>query len=512
VVASPVRRVNRALDDRLGSQSFLRNALDHIFPDNWSFMLGEVAFYCFIILVVSGVYLTFYFDPSDTEVVYHGSYAPLHGQTVSLAYQSAVRLSLDVKGGLVFRQVHHWAADLFIAAIACHLARIFFTGAFRKPRDINWLVGVTLLLFSIFNGYTGYSMPEDLLSGSGLRIAFSLAEGIPVVGPWLAYLLFGGQYPSVALDHRLYVSHVFIVPVILFGLLGLHLALIWRQKHAQFPGPGRTQRKLVGSQLWPTYAARSIGLFAAVVGVLTLLGGLAEINPIWLYGPWKPDTTSAGSEPDWYVGWLIGALRLFPGWRIHLPGGYTVSETFWPGVFLPLATFALLYAWPWLERWWTNDLMSHNLLDRPRDRPGRTAIGAGFFTFYFFLLVAGAQDQLAKWMRTPQPPLTLALRGLTLLAPFAVAAITYRLCRDLARGGPPAVGEPPEGSEHSATPPTERYLPVPDLRAGPEHDGRLVPPRHRLRTVGLGAASLGAAALAVRRRRSARKPTRRGRR
>lgn len=457
---APARRlkpVNRFFDERLGSQSFLKSALDHIFPDNWSFMLGEVAFYCFVLLVLSGVYLSFFFDPSDTQVVYHGPYMPLHGVSMSSAYQSAVRISLEVRAGLLFRQVHHWAADVFIAAIIVHMCRIFFTGAFRKPRDINWLVGLTMLLLSLFNGFTGYSLPDDLMSGLGLRIAYSIALSVPVVGNWLAYLLFGGQFPSDQLEHRLFLAHILVVPALIGALLAVHLALIWHQKHTQFPGRGRSDRRLVGSQLWPTYAARSMGLFFFVTGVIFILGAAVQINPIWLYGPYQPYSASIFAQPDWYVGWLEGALRLFPAWRLHI-FGYTVSEVFWPAVALPITTFIVLYCWPWAERRVTGDRLSHNLLDRPRERPGRTAFGAAALSLYIMLTIAGAQDIFASGLGTSQPPVTLTLRALTAFVPMFVGAATWHICRGLPDPRSLTSGEPPEGPAGSGALPVEAYL------------------------------------------------------
>lgn len=501
--ASIIRRANAALDERVGSQSFMREAFDHIFPDNWSFMLGELAMYLYLILVASGVYLTFFFDPSDTTVVYKGSYLPLRGLSMSAAYESTVRLSLDVRAGLFFRQVHHWAADLFLIAILLHLCRIFFTGAFRKPRDINWMIGLSLLTLSMFNGFTGYSLPDDLLSGLGLRIAYSIALSVPVIGNWLAYLLFGGQFPSDQLTHRLFIAHVLIIPALITGLLGIHLALIWRQKHSQFPGEGRSERRIVGSQLWPTYAARSMALLCMVVAVVGFLGGVAQVNPIWLYGPYKPYSASSGAQPDWYVGWLEGSLRLFPGWPLHL-FGYTVSELFWPAVFLPIATFSVLYAWPALERRFSSDLVSHNLLDRPRDRPVRTAIGVGGLTFYAVLFAAGGQDLIAFLLQTTQPPVTLTLRGMAIGLPIVTSAITWKVCRDLSASGRLLPSEPPEGPKTAATPPSARYVPA---RARYERMPSEVPPagtrRRTRRALGAGLAvglGLGSAVLGARRR------------
>src|SRR5437870_8250649 len=188
----------------------------------------------------------------------------------------------------------------------------------------------------------------------------------------MAFLIFGGEFPAYAIIHRLFVVHVLIVPAAIVALLGAHLGILWRQKHTQFRGPGRTEHNVVGSHLWPTYAIRSLGLFSAVFAVLAGLGGLAQINPIWLYGPFRPSAVSTAAQPDWYVGWLEGALRLFPGWRITIAHRWTISEVFWPGIFLPGVTFTLLYMWPFIEARVTGDHAEHHLLDHARDRPVRS--------------------------------------------------------------------------------------------------------------------------------------------
>ena len=428
------KRLARWFDDRLGASSFARSALNKVFPDHWSFMLGEIALYAFVVLVLTGTYLAFFFSTGTQEVVYHGSYVPLRGVHMSEAYASVVRLSFDVRAGLVMRQTHHWAANLFVAAIVLHLCRIFFTGAFRRPREINWIIGVTLLLLGIFNGFSGYSMPDDLLSGTGLRIAYSIALSIPLVGTWIAFLTFGGEFPADQIIHRLFILHVFIVPALLATLIGVHLALIWHQKHTQFPGKGRTESNVVGSRLYPTYTAKSVGLFFAVAAVLAGMGGLFQINPIWLYGPFEPSSVLSPAQPDWYLGWLEGALRIFPNWEIRV-GGLAIPNPFYPAVLLPGVTFAVLYAWPFLEARFTGDRMAHNLLDRPSDRPVRTAFGAMALTFYALLLFAGSNDLIARLARVSVSGVTWTFRILVITVPFIVFFVVYRLMLGVKRSG-----------------------------------------------------------------------------
>ena len=199
--AKPARpsRIGAAVnyaDERLGLGGALRKNLRKVFTDHWSFLISEVALWCFLILLATGTWLTFFFEPSQAAVVYQGSYEPLQAVTMSRAYASSLDLSFDVRAGLVMRQMHHWAALVFVAAIVVHMCRVFFTGGFRRPRELNWLVGVTLLILSIANGFFGYSLLDDLLSGTGVRVAYSIALSVPVAGEWLAFLFFGGEFPN----------------------------------------------------------------------------------------------------------------------------------------------------------------------------------------------------------------------------------------------------------------------------------------------------------------------------
>ncbi len=325
-----------------------RKTLDKVFPDHWSFLLGEVSLYCFVVLVLTGIYLSFFFSPSTSVVTYDGSYGPLRGVEMSQAYESAIRISFDVRAGMVMRQIHHWAALLFIAAIIAHLARIFFTGAFRRPRELNWMIGVTLLVLAMINGFAGYSLLDDQLSGTGLRIANAIILSVPIVGTWVSSLLFGGPYPGPEMLQRLFVAHILLIPAVIGVLIAVHLALVIRHKHTQYPGPGKREDNVVGQRLWPTYTAKAGGLFFLVASVLAALGGLAQINAIWVTGPYRGADVSSASQPDWYMGWTEGGLRLMPPWEIRA-FGFQIPNPFFPGVLLPSIVFGILYVWPFIE-------------------------------------------------------------------------------------------------------------------------------------------------------------------
>jgi ubiquinol-cytochrome c reductase cytochrome b subunit len=410
----------------------VRKALHYIFPDHWSFMLGEIALYAFVVLVATGIYLTLYFEPSNRMTVYSGGYAPLHGLEVSQAFDSVMRISFDTSAGLLIRQTHHWAADVFIAAITVHLLRVFFTGAFRKPRDINWMVGVTMLMLALLEGFFGYSLIDDLLSGMGLAIAYSVFMSIPLIGANITFLFFGGQFPTGHdLFPRMYVLHVFILPIAIATLIAIHLAIITRQHHSQFPGPGRTERNVVGTPMWPGYALRSIGLALAVAGVLFLLGGLVQINPIWEWGPYHTYLSTNAAQPDWYLGWLIGALRLVVPFEPRLGDVTLVPNPFWGGALFPLLVFAFLYAWPAIERRMTGDYHRHELLDRPRDNPWRTAVGAGAFTWVAIVFLAGSLDRIYYMLNVPYEGQVWFWRFAMFVVPAIVFLIVRRVCRDL---------------------------------------------------------------------------------
>jgi quinol---cytochrome-c reductase cytochrome b subunit len=420
------------VDDRLGSSSWLRSAMDKIFPDHWSFMVGEIAMYTFVILIATGIYLALFYKASDAIVIYHGVYKPLDGQAVTEAYASTINLSFGVRAGLVMRQAHHWAALIFLAAIAFHMCRVFFTGAFRRPREINWVIGVTLLTLAMLEGFSGYSLPDDLLSGSGLRVVFSIVESIPFVGVWLAFAVWGGNFPGTLFFGRLFVIHEFLFPLLLAGLLGGHLAILWRQTHTDFPGPGKTERNIVGSRLWPQYTVKSTALLMFIAAVIFGLGGLIQINPIWLYGPYEAARSSAGTQPDWYVGWLDGALRLWPHWEFRSLG-HELANPFFPGLLLPGIVFTVIYAWPWIDKRIYSDYGHHNLLDRPRDKPLRTAIGVAALIFFTDLTLASATDVIGTGLHISFELLIEILQYGSFIGPIVGLFVAYEVCLLLQR-------------------------------------------------------------------------------
>jgi ubiquinol-cytochrome c reductase cytochrome b subunit len=427
-----VARMTESVDDRYHPAQGVRKAVNKVFPGHFSFLLGEIALYSFVVLVLSGTYLALWFDPSMAEVTYHGVFSDLRGAEMSRAFASTMDISFEVRGGLFARQVHHWAALLFLAAMTIHMLRIFFTGAFRKPREGNWLIGATLLMFGILEGFMGYSLGDDLLSGTGLRIGASIMMSVPVIGTWLQWLVFGGEYPGHVIIPRLFTAHVLLVPGVILALIAVHLAFVWFQKHTQFPGRGRTERNVTGTRMVPTFAVHSISLMTGVVGVLCLLGGLAQINPIWHYGPYQPALGTIGAQPDWYMGFVEGALRLWPPTPITL-GRYIVPEQFWPAVVIPLGMVLTLMAYPFLERKLTGDHRQHNLLQRPRDNPGRTAVGMMGLVFYFVLFLAGGDDVIGYWLKVPIEELVWIGRIGVLVLPAAVFVLTYRICVRLQR-------------------------------------------------------------------------------
>ncbi|MEV4785199.1 cytochrome bc1 complex cytochrome b subunit [Streptomyces tuirus] len=419
-------------DGRLGLYGLAKANMRKVFPDHWSFMLGEVTLYSFVVLILTGVYLTLFFEPSMQEVVYNGSYTELNGVLMSKAFESTLDISFDVRGGLLIRQIHHWAALVFITGMLVHMMRVFFTGAFRKPRELNWLFGWTLLMLGIITGLTGYSLPDDLLSGTGIRFAQGAILSIPIVGTYLSFFLFGGEFPGEDIISRLYPVHILLLPGIMLGLVTAHLILVFYHKHTQFPGPGRKERSVVGMPFLPVYMAKAGGFFFLVFGVLTVMGAIAQINPVWAFGPYRPDLVTTGAQPDWYLGFSEGLIRVMPGWEINFWGHTLVLGVFIPFSLFPLILLALgLY--PFLEAWITGDRREHHILDRPRNAPVRTGLGVAWLTLYAVLLIGGGNDIVATHLHLSINVITWFVRIGVFVLPVVAFIVTKKICMGLQR-------------------------------------------------------------------------------
>jgi ubiquinol-cytochrome c reductase cytochrome b subunit len=425
-------RVADWADGRLGIYSLAKSNMRKIFPDHWSFMLGEVALYSFIIIILTGVYLTLFFHPSMAEVTYHGSYVPMHGVRMTQAFESTLDISFDVRGGLLIRQIHHWAALVFLAAMMVHMMRVFFTGAFRKPREINWLFGFLLFVLGMFTGFTGYSLPDDLLSGTGVRFIEGVILAMPLVGSYLQMFIFGGEFPGHDIIPRFFTVHVLLLPGIMLGLLVAHLILVFYHKHTQYPGAGKTNKNVVGMPLLPIYMAKAGGFFFLVFGVISVIAAIASINPVWAIGPYRPDQVSTGAQPDWYMGFAEGLVRVMPGWEWNF-WGHTVNF----GVLIPIVIFPLVLVaiavYPFVESWITGDKREHHLLDRPRNAPTRTAFGVAWLTAYFVMLIGGGNDLWATHFHLSLNSISWFVRIGFFVGPVLAFIATKRICMGLQR-------------------------------------------------------------------------------
>ena len=400
------------LDARLGTNAGARFLLKKIYPDHWSFYLGEFALYFFIVLVGTGVWLTFAFDTAPDK-----------------AYASVLALAdRSHPIGYAIRQVHHWAANCFIAAILVHMGRIFFTGAFRRPREINWMIGLVMLMLASITGFTGYSLPNDGLSGTGLRIADSIVMAVPFVGRWAAAVLNGGDvYPGPLLTTHLYTLHVYYLPIGIAALLALHLGLVVYLKHTQFT---RDSQHVVGRRFWPDYALRTLAVFGATLAVLALLAAVSEINPIADYGLYRPWIVMNGAAPDWYTAFLDGALRIGPAVELTI-AGHPIPAVFWPGLVLPSLAFVLLLLWPFIEQRVTGDTAAHDVLDTPTQVPLRVAAGAALIFEGLILTFAAGDDQTAATLHVRLETLVWIYRWLFLIGPFVTAAIAWRIAHEM---------------------------------------------------------------------------------
>ena len=437
-VAEPTTAIGKTadfLDQRTKVGVLAKQLVRKVFPDHWSFMLGEIALFSFVVLILSGFFLTMFFEPSMALTRYENEHpASMHGELMSVAFASTLDMSFEVRGGLLMRQIHHWSALIFMAGIVVHMMRVFFTGAFRKPRELNWLVGVTMLILGLLAGFTGYSLPDDVLSGNGLRITDGVVKSIPIIGSYLSYFIFGGEFPGEHIVPRLFTLHILVVPALLLALIGVHLFLMVLNKHTQYPGGGRTNNNVVGSPAVPAFATKMGGNFFIIFGVLALMGGTMAINNVWNYGPYDPSPVSAGAQPDWYMLFLEGSLRLMPGQTEYVIGGYTLSlNILIPAVVIPGLLFTFLFVYPFIEAKVTGDHREHHLLDRPRNVPVRTGLGVAFLTAFIILALAGSNDLIATHFSLSINTITWVFRFLFFAGPVFAFWITKRICLGLQR-------------------------------------------------------------------------------
>jgi ubiquinol-cytochrome c reductase cytochrome b subunit len=390
---------------------------------HWTGVFGVVTLASLVVLIATGLVLTAFYTPSSAPTIYHGGYAPLQGAEVSKAFASTVSVSLDVQGGLLIRQAHHWAALLLPASIIGQLVVTFFTGGFRRPRQWGWVLLFLTLIAALAAGWSGYALPDDMLSGTGLRIVEGIVLGIPIVGTWIANLLFGGAFPGRIIEN-LWIVHL-LVSVALVVVIAARVRLQLRHGSAGF-------RTVDAVRTFPGAARRAGRSFVVVIAVLLVISATVTISPVWLYGPSDPGNVSAGSQPDWYTGFLDGALRLVPpGWEVEI-AGYTLTLA----VLVPLAVVGLfllaVVAYPFLENWVRRDAGS-DFLDRPRDVPTRTAIGVAGMTFYAVLWGAASADVLAHLLRLSLEGVLATFQVLLLAGPLIAFVVTQRICLGLQR-------------------------------------------------------------------------------
>jgi ubiquinol-cytochrome c reductase cytochrome b subunit len=450
-------------DERLGIAGAAKKNLRKVFPDHWSFMLGEIALWSFVVLLITGVFLTLWFKPSMAEIIYDGSYEQYRGLHMSEAYASTLDISFDVRGGLLMRQMHHWSAMLFIAAMFVHLMRVFFTGAFRKPRELNWVIGSLLLLLGILEGFTGYSLPDDLLSGTGLRIADGIVKSSPVIGTYLSFFLFGGEFPGEDIIPRLYMVHILLLPGLILALIAAHMLLLVYHKHTQWPGPGRTEQNVVGYPMMPVYAAKAGGFFFIVFGMTALMGAVLGINPVWKYGPYNPAEVTAGSQPDWYMGFAEGLMRIWPAMEYEIFGFTLTLSVFLPAAIVPVLLLGVVMIYPFIEQWITGDKREHHLLQRPREAPNRTAFMVALITFYGLLWAGGGNDVIAVLFNLNLNHITYFLRVAVIVGPILAFIIARRWAISLQRHDQERVLHGYETGVIMRSPEgeyTERHLPI----------------------------------------------------
>ena len=442
-----------------------RTFLGKAFPAEDSFLLGEVAIFCFVVLLLTGLFLGFFFEPSTSDVEYEGSVAEYQGEDLPESFVSVLNITYDVPFGMLLRRMHHWAAHLFIAAIGLHMLRVFFTGAYRNPREPNWVVGTGLAGLSMFAAYTGYALPFDEFASTAVGIGYNIALSVPVVGETLAHVVFGGEFPSSATIPRLYFLHVLVLPLAIIGLIAVHMAILLRQKHTEAEReedvPGREpvdkddDSVVVGLPAFPNQAAVSAVVFFLTLATLSLLAGFLPVHNIAEYGPNDPATTPTLIMPDWFLMWGYGFLKLVPSWMSFDLFGVHVSSEFLGGLVLPGLVFVGVLVWPFIDY---EDEPVH-FAASPLDRPWQTAVGIGAVVFIMLASIAGMDVIVADVLGTTTAVLKPYLLALLVAGPLLTGGITYAVLRRGGQGGNGAAagspGSDPSQEQSAANKPDE---------------------------------------------------------
>jgi ubiquinol-cytochrome c reductase cytochrome b subunit len=417
-----------ALDQRLGLRKPAREVARKVFPTHWSFLISEVSLISFAVLVLTGIFLTMFYRASTADVVYTGSASLFAGRDLPAAYESIVRLSHDVPGGLLFRRIHRGASHLFIATIVLHFLRILLTGAFRHPREVNYHLGILLLLTATLSGYTGHNLPYDVLAGTSLRVAYSFLLSIPWVGEQVALWVFDGEFPGDIIP-RIFAMHVFVLPALLVAGITAHMVILVRQKHTQTPERGIDGHRVVyGEPLWPSQFQTTATLAVFVGAMLVTAALLVPWSDVDLHGPYRIARASNASHPDWFLFWVEGALRLYPALEIDVLGT-SISGPFLVGIALPLALIAVMFAYPFIERRFHPSPGMHHVLQHPLDVPGRAGIVTAVGSFLVLLTLAAGHDVAARVTQTPIETVTVVLRVAVLIVPPLLGWLVTRYAR-----------------------------------------------------------------------------------
>lgn len=405
-------------DERLELKKFSDKFLTKAFPTHPTFLLGEIALFSFITLVVTGIFLGLFYEPSIRKV-------SLFGAMVPAAYASTVRIDL-LPLGMVIRRIHHWSAMIMIAAILTHLARIYFTSAYRKPRELNWLIGLVLLAMTMGAAFTGYLLPYSQFSVTATSIAYYISKSVPWIGGWISRLLFAGEFPADATVPRFFFLHVMLIPVALLGLVGLHLLILVKQKHTE-PAVNKKRKgasdgsRLIGIPVWPEQTFISLSLCFFLLFVVVMMATYVPLNPIETYGPPSPGTPLM--RPDWYFLPIYGFLKLVPGDLSLTVAHAKITPETVGGVLFPGLLGLILAAIPFLDR----VSEPQNYLVNPLHRPLMTSLGIAGGTFLCMTTLAGYIDVLHI------APASMAIY--TILVTIAVWAISYLLLRLYNREG-----------------------------------------------------------------------------